>query len=106
MHPIDVVATNHIEHDGLRIVTGCFFTGVEPQKRAVGAHQFRPCLADMPRGYRGFGRGIPCAERIEPGVKFESAPMRLGYREFQGIIVGLGRLAHLSSEIFRPGFNL
>ena len=75
---------------------------VEHQKIAGGADQFRAGVGHVIFGGGGFVGAGADAERIEPGVEFQAALVAGVHGKSQGIIIGLGRLAHFAGEILRP----
>ncbi len=101
-HAIGVVTFHHVDNHVNRMVPGGRFSWVEPKIFAVAANQLGICFAYMIRGWRVRPRNVTSAERIKPGVQFQSSFVRLINRKRQWVVPGSRGRSHLSHQIFRP----
>lgn len=102
VHAVDVVAPHHVAHGRDQLALRVGFTRIEPQLRAVRAHELGPPRRDMRRRQRGDRGGVPRAERIEPGVQLQPARVGRGDRERQRVVRIPRRLSRCAGEVLRP----
>ena len=76
--------------------------GVEPDEVAVAARPLGVRPRDVRRAVRPPRRGVPGAERVEPGVELEPARVRLGDGELERVVGRARRAPFLARQELGP----
>ena len=106
VHAIDIVAAHHVQYHVRRVLRGGGIARVHPQVAAVLLDGRRVGGRETVARQRRLGRRVTGPVRVEPGVQFQAARMRLRHPEGQRVIHGQWRLALLSGQVFRPRLQL